>query len=534
MYNRQVPKIISFVILSISLLVCVGWVIDIPVLKSIMPNVVTMKFSTAISFVFSGVILYFVANHHLGKIGIGQIAIPISGFVIVLFMATILMTYIIGVPSGMEQLFIKEKTSIQTISPGMPSIPTTISFLLIVLVGVQSLNNSNKSKFTSYIGIILITLGAISLTGYLIGQPFLYYYIENISTGMAIHTSILLILIGSAFYMLQTPEKIIYSPMKIQTKLISLFLASSIIPIIFVIGLNFNIVQNSDLSHIHGIIAISIVTAISVSIFSFFTARSISQPIITLKDISAKISEGDFTVKAPINSNDEIGDLSRSFNQMVDNLIKAERLSTIGLLASRFGHDMRNNLSVIISTVGIIRKKRGFDIDKDLKSRLDTIERSVVNVNKQIEDVLNFVRFSPLKSEKVSLSKILRNTLETVQIPPKIKVVLPESDIYVNCDANQLEIVMTNLINNSIQAIEIEGEIDIRAKEDDKNSVIEIKDSGSGIPNENISKIFEPLFTTKQKGTGLGLATCKNIIEHHGGTIDAKNNPTTFTIKIPK
>jgi signal transduction histidine kinase len=79
-----------------------------------------------------------------------------------------------------------------------------------------------------------------------------------------------------------------------------------------------------------------------------------------------------------------------------------------------------------------------------------------------------------------------------------------------------------------------DGEIVIEAYEDEHNSIIKVKDSGPGIPNENLAKIFEPLFTTKQQGTGLGLATCKNIVSQYGGTIEVNNNPTTFTITIPK
>jgi len=533
--NARVPIIISLFTVLIGLLVTIAWIFDIPVLKSIIPNAVTIKFSTAISFVFSGVILYFVSNHCAGKIGMGQIAIPISGFVVFLFMATLLTTSIAGVPSGVEQLFVQEPpNAVKTQIPGMPSIPVAISFLLIVVVGIVSLNKPNKLRPISTIGYITMAIGGVSLVGHVTSQPILYYYVDGFSTGMAIHTSILFALIGFALSMLKTPEKITYSTVKIQTKLITLFLASSIIPIIFVTGLNFNIAQDLEMHRANSSIIIGMVTAFSVVIFSIFTAKSISRPIVELKNISTKISEGDFTVKALENSNDETGELSKSFNQMVDNVVKAERLSTIGLLASRLGHDLRNNLTTIVTTTGIIRKKPGFDKDNDLKWQVDMIERSALKINSQIEDVLNFVRFSPLKSEHVSLSRILQNTFKTIQVPAKIKIVLPHTDISINCNANQFEIVLANLINNSIQAIETDGEITIDAYEDDKNSIIKVKDSGSGIPNEDISKIFEPLFTTKQKGTGLGLATCKNIVEQHGGTIDVKNNPTTFTIKMPK
>lgn len=532
MFNTKISKAISLITIVIGIAVVAGWVFDVATLKSVVPQEVTMKFSTAISFVFSGVILYFVSNHFAGKVGNDQIAIPISGLVIFLFMASLLTTSILGIPNGIEQLFVTEDSAaVKTTLPGVPSIPTITNFLLIVVVGMISLNNSYNLRPIRYMGYAILAVGAVSLIGHLSGQPLLYYYVENISTAMAIHTGILFVLIGYALSQLKSPQKLTYTTTKIQTKLLFLFLASSIIPIIFIVGLNFNMTNSGTQS---GAMTIGLVTAVAVSFFSIFTARSISQPIVELKKISARISEGDFTVKAPQNSNDEIGQLSKSFNQMIDNVIKAERLSTIGLLASRLGHDLRNNLTTIITTSGIMRKRPGFDKDRDLQWQANMIEKAAQKINYQIEDVLNFVRFSPLKSEHVALSKILHNTIKSMYIPPKIEVVLPQTDLTINCNANQFEIVLSNLINNSIQAMGTDGEIVIDAYEDDHDSVIKVKDSGPGIPNENLAKIFEPLFTTKQQGTGLGLATCRNIVSQYGGTIDVKNNPTTFTIKIPK
>ncbi len=92
---------------------------------------------------------------------------------------------------------------------------------------------------------------------------------------------------------------------------------------------------------------------------------------------------------------------------------------------------------------------------------------------------------------------------------------------------------MSNLINNAVHALDGQGEIEITSSSDSKNVIIQVKDSGPGIPDENLEKIFEPMFTTKNTGTGLGLVICKSIIEQHGGSISVNNNPTTFTIKLP-
>jgi len=92
---------------------------------------------------------------------------------------------------------------------------------------------------------------------------------------------------------------------------------------------------------------------------------------------------------------------------------------------------------------------------------------------------------------------------------------------------------MSNILSNSVAAVDGQGEIDVSLSSDPEFITIQIKDSGPGIPDENLEKIFEPMFTTKKTGTGLGLVICKSIVEQHGGTISVSNKPTTFTIKLP-
>ncbi|WP_179371011.1 ATP-binding protein [Nitrosopumilus ureiphilus] len=94
--------------------------------------------------------------------------------------------------------------------------------------------------------------------------------------------------------------------------------------------------------------------------------------------------------------------------------------------------------------------------------------------------------------------------------------------------------IITNILQNAVQAIGLKGEINISLEEDTDYAIIKITDSGPGIPDENIEQIFEPMFTTKDEGTGLGLASCKQFLEMHNGSIAVNNNPTAFTIKLPK
>ncbi len=217
-------------------------------------------------------------------------------------------------------------------------------------------------------------------------------------------------------------------------------------------------------------------------------------------------------------------------------LLKSERLSAIGELSSRLAHDMRNPLSVMKMSVDLINQSNGDTKISDVKvmERLDLIKKSIDRISHQVDDVLGYVRRSPLKLESISLSELIQNCIEKINVPDNIKMKFIENNLQIKCDQVKLESVVINLIVNAIQEISNGGNIEIKSFENKEFVTIEFIDSGDGISNENIDKVFEPLFTTKQKGTGLGLASCKNIIEQHLGKITVKNNPTTFTIRIPK
>jgi len=153
----------------------------------------------------------------------------------------------------------------------------------------------------------------------------------------------------------------------------------------------------------------------------------------------------------------------------------------------------------------------------------------------QIESVLDFIRTKPLEVSENSMQNIIKETIGTIKVPENIRINIPPTDAKLYCDSQRLSIVLTNLITNSIQAIgENSGEIAISVKENNSQVTCSVVDSGPGIPKDKINKIFEPLFTTKQTGTGLGLSSCTNIVQQHNGKISVYNNPTTFTITLPK
>ncbi len=213
--------------------------------------------------------------------------------------------------------------------------------------------------------------------------------------------------------------------------------------------------------------------------------------------------------------------------QELEKLAKEERLTAIGELSASIAHDIRNPLSVISTDFSIMKRKHP-ELDQDSVGR---IERGIGRIDHQVQSVMNFIKLKPSRLENHSALELLKYVLGSMGIQKDIKVNLPDNDSQIFCDREQCEILFYNLIFNAVQELEKEGgTISIRIIEQDNSIIMEFKDSGLGIPRENLDKVFEPLFTTKQRGTGLGLASCKNIIEQFGGKISVKTNPTIFTL----
>jgi len=239
-----------------------------------------------------------------------------------------------------------------------------------------------------------------------------------------------------------------------------------------------------------------------------------------------------------LGSNTSIKDLTE-INQVKKQVQeeKTKRLTAIGELSSRIAHDLRNPMSVIKNTMEIVEAELNGKINENISKKFKRINRAITRINHQVENVLDFVRDKPLQFENTSLSSILNFVIDRVNVPLGVTINLPKNDVKVYCDFEKLEIVFINLITNAIQAMSNKGEINIRVIDEESKVVVEIQDSGPGMPEETLSKIFDPLFTTRQVGTGLGLPSCKTIVEKHGGTIEVKTRigvGTTFVIKLPK
>jgi PAS domain S-box-containing protein len=239
-------------------------------------------------------------------------------------------------------------------------------------------------------------------------------------------------------------------------------------------------------------------------------------------------------VEAEIELERRVGERTAELHDMQEELLRKERLATLGQLTATVSHELRNPLGVIRNTMFTITEaaqSSGLKLDR----ALGRIERSIGRCDTIITDLLDYTRIRRLQREKFPLDSWLAEVLDEQQIPQRIALVreFGAGDPVVSVDADRLRRVIINLVDNAAQAIEGDREganpappcITVRTHIAGERVEIEIADSGPGIPPEIFKRIFEPLFSTKGFGVGLGLPTVKQIMEHHGGSIEMSSEP---------
>ncbi|MCW4011939.1 MAG: ATP-binding protein [Candidatus Bathyarchaeota archaeon] len=249
---------------------------------------------------------------------------------------------------------------------------------------------------------------------------------------------------------------------------------------------------------------------------------------------------------------DEIARLSQDIEEMLktlreyQNRIKeTERMVSIGATATMVGHDLRNPLQVVVMLTDLIKKKINRLSEDELDEQHQEIQRlthrikeQAVYMNKIVSDLQGLTKGLSLEVEDVYLVDLIEDIIESVQMPETIlpKVYFEDDFPEIFADRAKLQRVFTNLITNAVQAMRSGGELVVRGHSDDEKVYVSVIDTGCGISDSNLDKIFDPLFTTKAKGTGLGLTVCKRIVEAHGGEIVVKSHidvGTRFTIGLP-
>lgn len=203
MLYYHLVRILSSIVIVMGAVVLFGWVLDIPVLKSLSADWVTMKFSTAFSFLMSGLIILLINEFKNNHTELTKIFLPVPMIIVLFFMSTLFVSNITGIPSGVIDLFVEESEAIKSVAPGVPSFGTIISFLIIVIVSfVWILNTTKYQKYFTIFGCVVLALSIIALSGYALNNSLLYYEIENWSTAMALHTAITFALLGTSMILL--------------------------------------------------------------------------------------------------------------------------------------------------------------------------------------------------------------------------------------------------------------------------------------------------------------------------------------------
>ena len=237
-------------------------------------------------------------------------------------------------------------------------------------------------------------------------------------------------------------------------------------------------------------------------------------------------------------------DLENSNKQLLDaqeQLIRTERLSAIGQLSGSVAHDLRNPLGAINNAVYYLKRKlNGSEVVRSnprVAQFLQIMEDEVSHSNQIITDLMNFARVNAPCISITNLQEVVDTALSRLELADNVRVVKQfDPDLLeVPADAEQLQRVFMNLIMNAHDAMPEGGELTISSRRADGFAELAFSDTGVGISDEDMKKIFDPLFTTKTKGTGLGLAICREIVSKHGGTIDVSSKQgegSTFRVCV--
>lgn len=197
----KTARTLAVVVSAAGLLVITGWILDIGVLKSVSPDWITMKFSTALAFMLSGGTLYFIARTYEGELDKPQIFLPISTLLILLLMGVGFFSAVLGVHAGIDDLFIADSPGgVKTVIPGRPSLPTMLNFIFVSLAGLLAMFDHEKLRSGLRIfGVLIGLVGAASVAGYVTNIPLLYYFVPGVNSAMAFNTAVLFVLLGTGF-----------------------------------------------------------------------------------------------------------------------------------------------------------------------------------------------------------------------------------------------------------------------------------------------------------------------------------------------
>jgi len=297
------------------------------------------------------------------------------------------------------------------------------------------------------------------------------------------------------------------------------------------------------------VILIALVCILLAGVIALPIARIISRPIDDLVRANERVAKGDMSVRVQSQGRGEFALLGRSFNHMIETmertqeeLVHKEKLASMGQLAAGVAHEINNPLGSILLFAEASHKDTAEDDRR--KDDLRMIIEETLRCKKIVSGLLNFARQQEVLAQESDIHHILQQAINGVAHQPSFSKVQIETHFapdlpHIQADPPQLVQVFVNLLNNSAEAMPEGGTVTLRTRMQGQRAIeITLEDTGAGIPEENLDKLFNPFFTTKPlgKGTGLGLSIVYGIIKMHRGQISVKSRPgmgTTFTITLP-
>jgi signal transduction histidine kinase len=296
----------------------------------------------------------------------------------------------------------------------------------------------------------------------------------------------------------------------------------------------------------------------------------ITRPLTDLTAAAEAIAGGDLTRRVQAHRTDEVGRLADAFNTMADQvqagyarldsgikertaeleqtltalretqeqLVRREKLAMLGQLASGVGHELRNPLGVMANAVYYLEMVQA-DAPTDVQEYHGILRAQIGLAEKIVGDLLDFSRLRPPRRDVVAIGELVAEQRARLALPPgvTVRVDVPSDLPLVSVDAVQIGQIVFNLLMNAAQVLEERGgTITVTAAADDAAVALHVGDDGPGVPAELRAKIFEPLFTTKARGIGLGLAVSRSLAESNGGALtldDADGRGARFTLTMP-
>jgi len=306
------------------------------------------------------------------------------------------------------------------------------------------------------------------------------------------------------------------------------------------------------------LIAFAGLGALLIALVAFFSRR-FTQPITDLGQAARRVTAGNLDFEVPAKGPEEVSALAKTFNEMLtvlrrsreleEQLQRSERSAVIGRLASGIAHEIRNPLNFINLSIDHLRETFGPANEAQraqYKHILTTIKDELARLNRLVSDFLSYGRPAKLKLRELDALTLVEEVRDLVKAKADeqgVKITIESEDngdsqgTSLNADPEQLKTCFSNLMINAIQAMPGGGELDVGLFPDQERLEIEITDTGTGILPESLEQIFEPYYSTKETGIGLGLPLTKKIIEEHGGQIRVESEVglgTTFIVTLPR